>query len=1785
MPATPTASNDGPVCEGGTIQLSTPAVGGATYAWTGPNGFSSNLQNPVINNITVANTGVYSVTINNGTCPSLPGTTTVVVNLIPATPVASNDGPVCEGDNVTLSTPAIVGATYAWTGPNGFSSNLQNPAINGITAAGAGVYSVTVTLLGCPSLAGTTTVVVNPIPATPIATNSGPACEGDNITLSTPAVVGATYAWTGPNGFTSNLQNPVINGITAAGAGVYSVTVTLLGCPSLAGTTSVVVNPKPAPITIAGEVNPLCQAVGEVYSVVGGQPGSTYAWSVPLGATIVGAITGPSIIVDFGLNNGNVTVIELSSTGCLGDLASLVVNLQACPFTADFVTDLNIQCINGAIVFTDASAAPIGTTYAWDFGAGASPATANTPGPHSVTYSTSGLKSITLSITDGVQTDQITKNITINDLPTANLSGGETICPGGAALLNVALTGVGPWSFTYNDGSTDITIPINASPFALSVNPAASTTYTAVAVSDALCNGTASGNALIDVSPAKVVTIRLDSISGSPNTQVKVPVRLIDFEDFISMQFTVRWDPNLLTFNSVQDNILSGATFGEDSVANGALMLSWNTLNDTTITDGTAIFAVSFNVANTLCSDAGVTVDGSVTPIEIADENLCIADIIVINGNVDIQSIATISSNVGNTICFGDQALFTGLPGGMPQYDFYLNGVLRQSGANGVYLNSTLTDQDSVNVIVRDAQGCSLAANGIVMNVQQLQITPTVTNITVCGGFDGAIAIVVSGGSGDYSYLWTGPSISNPTAQNQSNLGRGFYSVTVIDNASGCRETLDIELKEPVNFTLSATKTDVTSTGGNDGSIILTITGGTGPFTILWSGPNGYTSSNSTINGLFAGTYTATVRDDGEGCTDGIAIEILQPLNALILNATKTDVTSCGAMDGTINLIINGGSGSYLISWVGPNSFTSNNQNLSGLEGGLYIATVIDQVTTLTAQWTVQVDEPQSFSASAIATDISTCGGTDGSINLTVTGGSGSFAYSWKDLSGLGFTSSSEDISNLSVGLYRVVIADNITGCIDSLEARVGRPAICDQPCELHVESTTNNTSCPDTEDGVAVINIISGGSGPGNYYVSLDSGKTFVPFEGQDITAIVDRGQGSYLYIVKDTVTGCMDTTVANVGVSTNLMANISVDDTGCLGNDGTITFNVSGGVVPFEVELIDSIGNVMSKSGTGFFQFMNLTAGSYFYSVREQSGCTIVASDSIELGIDCSTGCSALIATARNFVDATCASDPNGQAIIDVIGGSSPYEYTVDAVNWIPFISGNVINQLPPNGTYNITIRQDSANATCRTDVSVTINGPAAIILTSPIYTTIKASCNINDGAVKVGKITGGIVPYNYQVDGSFVTLPADSTLTGLTAGNHILTVLDAAGCSEDFTFTVDSPGAIIADATEVPVSCTSIFLKAGIRVEVDLGATTLPGPFEAYISTTADPDNGTVYQIPDNGIRTILNLDKDFYNVVVRSSLNTGCTYSETLSVFSGAYPVSFDIIEYDTIVSCRNSTGSITIGNVKGDPAAPFIVQLISDQNIILDTYNLTIYELEGGFTIDENNSENLLPGSYYIKMIQNQSECTDVQAVSDVVTINNPLGDLGFEILEDMVSLSDQPTGYIIGEVLPSGGTPYEALIQLVEPVFEMNISEIIDFNNKRDWVPVDNASNNQNLFVVRFDSLYAGLYEITVRDSYGCEFILEHSIDFDATVFIPNIFTPNGDGYNDDFYIRNLPETGTEVIISNRNGATVYQSDNYTYDNLWDGGSEADGVYFYRVVMPNGDSFKGWVEKWSEVKP
>ncbi|KAA0251957.1 MAG: hypothetical protein EDX89_20710, partial [Acidobacteria bacterium] len=174
LPTTPTAGNDGPACVGGTVNLTASTVAGATYAWTGPNGFASALQNPVLTNVQAVDGGLYSVTVNDGTCTSLAGTTTVVVNPIPAAPTAGSEATVCQGETIHLTASTVTGATYSWTGPDGFLSAAQNPTITNAQPAASGVYSVTVTVDGCTSAPATTTTTVTPDSTAPVVTPPAP---------------------------------------------------------------------------------------------------------------------------------------------------------------------------------------------------------------------------------------------------------------------------------------------------------------------------------------------------------------------------------------------------------------------------------------------------------------------------------------------------------------------------------------------------------------------------------------------------------------------------------------------------------------------------------------------------------------------------------------------------------------------------------------------------------------------------------------------------------------------------------------------------------------------------------------------------------------------------------------------------------------------------------------------------------------------------------------------------------------------------------------------------------------------------------------------------------------------------------------------------------------------------------------------------------------------------------------------------------------------------------------------------------------------------------------------------------------------------------------------------------------------------------------------------------------------------------------------------------------------------------------------------------------------------
>ena len=255
LPAAPVASNDGPVCAGDVIVLqASPAVTGGIFSWTGPAGFVSNSQTIVLTDVSASDVGSYVVNVTIGSCTSDSDSTAVLVQAKPVIPTAlTNNGPLCEGDSLVIIAPSIANVSYSWTGPNGFVSTANPVIINPVNPLNhQGIYGLSVTdnTTGCSSDKEFTLVSVNQLPDVSMVQNNSPVCQGTVLNLSVPQVFGATYSWTGPNGFTSSGNSISTTTVNATDAGTYDLNISVAGC-SVDLSTDVVVAALPTIAMIA----------------------------------------------------------------------------------------------------------------------------------------------------------------------------------------------------------------------------------------------------------------------------------------------------------------------------------------------------------------------------------------------------------------------------------------------------------------------------------------------------------------------------------------------------------------------------------------------------------------------------------------------------------------------------------------------------------------------------------------------------------------------------------------------------------------------------------------------------------------------------------------------------------------------------------------------------------------------------------------------------------------------------------------------------------------------------------------------------------------------------------------------------------------------------------------------------------------------------------------------------------------------------------------------------------------------------------------------------------------------------------------------------------------------------------------------------------------------------------------------------------------------------------------------------------------------------------------------
>ena len=416
LPVAQIFANPNPICTGSDLILN--ALGGISYEWSGPAGFASNIKSPSVNDIQLNQAGIYTVTVTSGDGCLSNTNVNVVVNQTPVATALASPNPICSGNALTLNSSG--GGTYAWSGPGGFASNLKSPIINNIQASQSGVYTVTVTSAqGCADNANVN-VTVNQTPVPTALANPNPVCVGSVLILSSTG--GATYQWSGPNGFTSGKQNPAFLVNSENQEGLYTVTVTSAeGCPA-ATNVNVTVNPLPVGVISVSTLKPCVGSVVQFFA----SGGVSYQWSGPKGFS--STQQNPSLLINAFNQGGKYSVIITNQFGC--SVTKTVAIQVYFPPVATASHDLSTACIGNNLSLTSGG----NGSKAWS-GPNGFLSNLTNPVINNVTVLNSGIYTVTVTSPNGC-TDVASTNVNIVAPPAVTANASDlTVCEGSAVQL------------------------------------------------------------------------------------------------------------------------------------------------------------------------------------------------------------------------------------------------------------------------------------------------------------------------------------------------------------------------------------------------------------------------------------------------------------------------------------------------------------------------------------------------------------------------------------------------------------------------------------------------------------------------------------------------------------------------------------------------------------------------------------------------------------------------------------------------------------------------------------------------------------------------------------------------------------------------------------------------------------------------------------------------------------------------------------------------------------------------------------------------------------------------------------------------------------------------------------------------------------------------------------------------------------------------------------------------------------------------------------------------------
>ena len=862
---------------------------------------------------------------------------------------------------------------------------------------------------------------------------------------------------------------------------------------------------------------------------------------------------------------------------------------------------------------------------------------------------------------------------------------------------------------------------------------------------------------------------------------------------------------------------------------------------------------------------------------------------------------------------------------------------------------------------------------------------------------------------------------------------------------------------------------------------------------------NGPLLNRDTIFNLTAGTYVLAVTT-GTGCTGYDTISLTQPPPTTAVIVDTVDASCGNAGDG---FAFTTGSGqlpwSYL--WQDINGVTLQNSTgmsgpdtLFGLNPGVYVAFVTDSFGCGGVD-TFSINGQPPIVVSVVVTDPSCSGANDGAIDLTVSGGNPGFTFVWSNNSVV------EDQVNLLAGVYTVTVTDN-NNCthVDSF-------MIVD-PVSIALSTFATPAPCPGINTGQINLSVI-GGMAPFSFNWS----------NGLMVEDINGLSPGIYTVTVTDS-TGCSQIATDTVGILDSVSLIAVVAGVSCFGgNDGAVDLTVSGGTLPYTFGWSNSS---LTEDISG------LVAGIYDVMVTDINGCSGVLSTTV------AEPALALSVVSIVVTDANCAGSSTGFIDLSVVGGTSPYSF-----NWSNAAVTEDLSSVSA-GNYYVTIN-DANN--CQLFDSALVTEPTAL---SIVMDSTDEYCTDADGTASVS-VVGGIGPYTYLWSNSQQT----STAINLSAGSYSVTVTDNVGCTIVGSVIVNVNGLPIATSVSTPASCS--------------------GSLDGLIDVSVNGGLVPYFFIWSNGqtLEDLTNVQPGSYSVTITDALGCSITHSNTIT-----QPSAFNPTIIPTLISCNGMTdGGVDLTISGATPPYSFAWSNgdVSEDltNLGPGQYDVTITDanmctFSAGATISEPSAMTvtdsivdarcvLATGEIYVSPIGGTVPYTyqwsDGSGTQNVTSLYSGTYD---------VTITDANGCTLSGNYFVDD-SPVLTVDAGPDDTIRIGTSTILTagFGNPADvsswsWSPNADLSCTDTCNPVS-NPLFTTTYTLSAQDIYGCNYEDEITIvvESNPVVFIPNVFTPDGDGINDLFFVQGKEIADLKLAVYDRWGQRLFLGNELA--DAWDG--------------------------------